>query len=80
MSTNEGWPETRDSMRMSILKHIFQTTTKSHLNYEEAKILSSVGICNIDSLIQIFHQYEQAMEKMSEKDIATAYQMAPFVP
>ena len=80
MSTEGGWPETRDNMRKSILKQIVQTATKSHLNYEESKMLSSGGICNIDSLIQIAHQYEQAMGKMPEKEIATAYQTASFAP
>ena len=51
-----------------------------HLNYEESKMLSSGGICNIDSLIQVAHQYEQEMWKMPEKEISTAYQTASFVP
>jgi hypothetical protein len=55
MSTEGGWPETRDSIRKSILKQIDPAIRKIHLNYGEAKMLSSEGICNTDSLIQIAH-------------------------
>ena len=80
MSSEGAWPETRDNMRKSILKQIVQSTTKRHLTYEEAKMNSSGGLCNIESLIQIAHQYEQAMGSMPEKEIVTAYQTASYAP
>ena len=62
MSSEGAWPETRDNMRKSILKQIVQSTTKSHLNYEEAKMNSSGGLCNIESLIQIAHLLSQSFQ------------------
>jgi hypothetical protein len=35
-------------------------------------------MCHINSLIQIAHQNEQAMGKIPEQEIATAYQTASF--
>ena len=79
-SSEAAWPEVSGNMRKSILKQIVQSATKAHLNYEEAKMHSSGGVSNVDSLITMAHQYEQAMGKMPEKEMHTAYQTASNAP
>ena len=41
---------------------------------------SSGGISNVDSLITMAHQYEQAMGKVPDREIHTAYQTASNAP
>ena len=79
-SSEAAWPEVSNNMRKSILKQIVHSTTKAHLTYEESKMLSSGGVSNVDSLITMAHQYEQAMGKMPEKEMHTAYQTASHAP
>jgi len=80
LSTEAAWPETYHNMRKSILRQVVSTTTRTHIDMEESRLIKAGATYDVDSLIKMAHEYESYNNAIPTKDIQTMYQVASMAP
>jgi len=77
LHSREAWPEIRNNYRRQILAQVTAEETWNHVKMEENDIVERTGMhIDMDRLISMADKYELIHNKVPNKDITTAFQVA----
>ena len=80
LSDEAAWPETFNNMRKSILRQVVNAPTRAHIDLEESRLVKAGASLDVESLVQMAHEYERYNNAIPTKDVPTIYQVATLTP